>query len=59
MKSIKKIKQYAELLKNSGGIGDDWSPQIADAIQALWKDAGVLKAYERRDKDYQLNDSAK
>ncbi|KAI3632552.1 hypothetical protein MIR68_009658 [Amoeboaphelidium protococcarum] len=32
--------------------------EIADAIKALWTDAGVQKAFARK-KEYQLNDSAK
>jgi hypothetical protein len=39
-------------------MGDDWTLEVANAIQALWKDSGVLKAYERRDREFQLNDTA-
>lgn len=37
---------------------DSLPPQVADAVAGLWKDAGVLDAFERS-REFQLNDSAK
>lgn len=37
--------------------GDTLDAHVADAIQGLWRDAGVRKAFERS-REYQLNDSA-
>lgn len=37
---------------------DSLPPQVTDAVAGLWKDAGVLDAFERS-REFQLNDSAK
>lgn len=37
--------------------GDIMPPTLADAVQGLWTDAGVRKAYQRRN-ELQINDSA-
>ena len=37
--------------------GDVLPPQLAEAIEGLWRDKGVRQAYERRN-ELQLNDSA-
>ena len=37
--------------------GDIMPPTLADAIHGLWTDAGVRKAYQRRN-ELQINDSA-
>eukprot|EP01091_Cochliopodium_minus_P012811 TRINITY_DN3983_c0_g1_i1.p1 TRINITY_DN3983_c0_g1~~TRINITY_DN3983_c0_g1_i1.p1 ORF type:complete len:302 (-),score=49.76 TRINITY_DN3983_c0_g1_i1:98-1003(-) len=50
--------ENAKLIRNTVGTGEDWNINIAEAIQNLWKDSGVQKAYERKDKEFQLNDSA-
>lgn len=36
---------------------DTMPAELAQAVQALWEDAGVRKGYERRN-EMQLNDSA-
>lgn len=38
--------------------GDNLPPEVGNAIDALWKDAGVQECF-RRSREYQLNDSAK
>jgi hypothetical protein len=38
--------------------GDSWSLQVADDIKVLWKDTGILRVYDMRDRKYHLNDSA-
>lgn len=37
---------------------DSLPPQVTDAVAGLWKDPGVLDAFERS-REFQLNDSAK
>lgn len=37
--------------------GDQFPPELADAVAVLWKDSGVQKAFARRN-ELQLNDSA-
>lgn len=37
---------------------DSLPPNVTDALAGLWKDEGVLKAFERS-REFQLNDSAK
>ncbi|WVR07038.1 hypothetical protein IAU60_004077 [Kwoniella sp. DSM 27419] len=37
--------------------GDIFPPRLADAVEELWRDKGVLQAFERRN-ELQLNDSA-
>lgn len=37
---------------------DVFPPDISNAVKALWKDEGVLAAFERS-REYQLNDSAR
>ncbi|KAL9047546.1 MAG: hypothetical protein Q9206_006682 [Seirophora lacunosa] len=38
--------------------GDSLPPEVGNAIDALWKDAGVQQCF-KRSREYQLNDSAK
>lgn len=38
--------------------GDHLPPPVGNAIQALWRDAGVQECF-KRSREYQLNDSAK
>ncbi|KAI4138110.1 MAG: hypothetical protein L6R35_007166 [Caloplaca aegaea] len=38
--------------------GDSLPPEVGNAIDALWKDAGVQECF-KRSREYQLNDSAK
>lgn len=38
--------------------GDPWTTEVGQDIAELWKDEGIQQVYQRRDKDYQLNDSA-
>lgn len=38
-------------------VGKVWNLELADNIQALWKDAGIQKTFDRRS-EYQLDDSA-
>jgi len=35
----------------------DWSPQLLDAVKALWADSGIQSAYKRSN-EFQLSDSA-
>lgn len=35
-----------------------WSPDMGKRIQALWADKGIQTLFERRGKEYQLNDTA-
>lgn len=37
--------------------GDIMPPRLTDAVQGLWADPGVRKAYQRRN-ELQINDSA-
>jgi guanine nucleotide-binding protein G(i) subunit alpha len=37
--------------------GDQFPPELADAVQALWSDRGVQAGFKRRN-ELQLNDSA-
>lgn len=37
--------------------GDSLTPDVTDAVQGLWRDAGVRQCFERS-REYQLNDSA-
>lgn len=37
--------------------GDQFPPRLADAVAGLWRDPGVLQAFDRRN-ELQLNDSA-
>eukprot|EP01117_Protostelium_nocturnum_P012021 TRINITY_DN43_c0_g1_i1.p1 TRINITY_DN43_c0_g1~~TRINITY_DN43_c0_g1_i1.p1 ORF type:complete len:352 (-),score=119.88 TRINITY_DN43_c0_g1_i1:106-1161(-) len=38
--------------------GDAWNAQVAEDIKHLWADEAVKAMYEKRDQNYQLNDSA-
>jgi guanine nucleotide-binding protein G(i) subunit alpha len=38
--------------------GDSLPPEVGNAIEALWKDAGVQECF-KRSREYQLNDSAR
>jgi len=38
--------------------GDSWSIEVATDIRNLWRDKVIRSVYERRDRDFQLNDSA-
>ena len=49
---------WASQLIELPATGDAWSRQIGEAIMALWNDAAIQQAYEQRDKQFQLNDSA-
>eukprot|EP01095_Lingulamoeba_sp_RSL-Kostka_P015521 TRINITY_DN716_c0_g1_i1.p1 TRINITY_DN716_c0_g1~~TRINITY_DN716_c0_g1_i1.p1 ORF type:complete len:351 (-),score=127.78 TRINITY_DN716_c0_g1_i1:215-1267(-) len=48
----------AEKLIGLQSGGDDWSEEVANDIKNLWTDEAVQKAYSKRDKEFQLNDSA-
>eukprot|EP01132_Coremiostelium_polycephalum_P004247 gene4247-5316_t len=49
----------AERIKNRQHLTDEWSSQVGQDIMSLWSDPSIQLAYERRDKEFQLNDSAK
>lgn len=50
-------KKRAEKLSKVANGGDAWSAELAEDIKALWKDPGIQKTYELRDRHFQLNDS--
>lgn len=39
-------------------ITDAWDAELAKKIGTIWNDEGIQKAYQRRDTEFQLNDSA-
>jgi len=45
-------------VRNTSSTGETWSEETADDIRHLWNDGGIQEVYEKRDKEYQLNDSA-
>jgi guanine nucleotide-binding protein G(i) subunit alpha len=50
--------RYQTLMAAPSSIeGDQFPPQLVDAIEALWRDPGVQAAFDRRN-ELQLNDSA-
>ncbi|EGG15756.1 vacuolar sorting protein 35 [Cavenderia fasciculata] len=51
--------EAAERIKKMQPLIDEWTDQTADDAFKLWLDPGIQQVYERRDKDFQLNDSAK
>eukprot|EP01100_Stratorugosa_tubuloviscum_P004750 TRINITY_DN219_c1_g3_i3.p1 TRINITY_DN219_c1_g3~~TRINITY_DN219_c1_g3_i3.p1 ORF type:complete len:355 (-),score=162.00 TRINITY_DN219_c1_g3_i3:251-1315(-) len=51
-------QERAERLSKLFTAGDSWTIEVGQDIKALWQDQAIKKAYEHRDKDYQLNDSA-
>jgi len=51
-------KRRAERLTKVPSGGDAWSTELGEDIKHLWNDQGIRRAYELRDKQYQLNDSA-
>jgi len=51
-------KKIAERLTKVPSGGDAWSTELGEEIKTLWKDSGIQKAYNMRDRYYQLNDSA-
>lgn len=50
-------EKAASVLRLAPGA-EGWSNQAALDVKALWADAAIKKAYERRDSDFHLNDSA-
>jgi len=36
---------------------DCWTPEVGKAIEILWKNSGIRRAFERS-REYQLNDNA-
>lgn len=54
-------KQYASLILEQPDTipGGDLDPQLATAVQVLWKDPVVQKTFKRAGSGYHLNDSAK
>jgi len=51
-------QERADRLAKLPAGGDSFTSEVAEDISALWADRGIQAVYERRDKDYQLNDSA-
>jgi len=51
-------KKHAELLNSIPSGGEAWSQEVGTAIQKLWSDSAIKSAFEKRDREFQLNDSA-
>jgi len=51
-------RRRAENLAKVPPGGDAWSTELGEDIKYLWTDSGIKRAFEMRDKHYQLNDSA-
>lgn len=51
-------KSIAEELAELPSITDAWDADLAKKIGTIWNDEGIQKAYQRRDTEFQLNDSA-
>jgi len=51
------MKRSERLTKVAAGA-DSWSNELGEDIKMLWKDKGIQRTYEQRDKMFQLNDSA-
>lgn len=51
-------RDRAQRIMDLPTTGDAWSKQCGEDIHALWHDGAIQKAYEERDKMFQLNDSA-
>jgi len=51
------LKIAQELLQLPHG-GNVWTPEIGDAIKALWADNAIKNVYQRRDTLFQLNDTS-
>ena len=50
--------RYQTLMTAPSSVeGDQFPPQLVDAIEGLWRDPGVRAAFDRRN-ELQLNDSA-
>jgi guanine nucleotide-binding protein G(i) subunit alpha len=50
--------RYDSIMTSPSQIeGDTMPPTLTDAVHGLWNDAGVRKAYQRRN-ELQINDSA-
>lgn len=56
--STEENAERADRLAKLPAGGDSFTSEVAEDISALWADRGIQAVYERRDKDYQLNDSA-
>ncbi|GAM23235.1 hypothetical protein SAMD00019534_064100 [Acytostelium subglobosum LB1] len=48
-----------ERIKNRQHLTEDWTAEVADDATRLWSDPAIRSVYDRRDKDFQLNDSAR
>ncbi|EFA82892.1 G-protein subunit alpha 6 [Heterostelium album PN500] len=53
------LNEAIERIKNRQHLTDEWNDQVSEDAQKIWADPGIKKTYERRDRDFQLNDSAK
>lgn len=51
-------EKRAERLTKVPSGGDAWSTELGEDIRILWQDKGIQQAYDKRDIDFQLNDSA-
>ncbi|KAF2071921.1 hypothetical protein CYY_006758 [Polysphondylium violaceum] len=45
-------------IKDRNHSNAEWNSQIADDTMHLWNDPSIKSAFEKRDKEFQLNDSA-
>eukprot|EP01133_Synstelium_polycarpum_P020116 gene20116-24121_t len=52
-------QESAIRIKDRSHLTDEWTQQTADDATRLWNDPAIKQVYERRDKDFQLNDSSK
>lgn len=52
------IAERAESVRDLPLGGDGWSAKAAEDIAALWADEGIQETYLKRDKYFQLNESA-
>lgn len=51
-------ERRAERLAKVPSGGDAWSTELGEDIKNLWQDRAIQRAFDRRDIDFQLNDSA-
>ncbi|EGC38864.1 gpaF, alpha subunit of heterotrimeric G-protein [Dictyostelium purpureum] len=51
-------KERADRIMARNHHTDDWSVEIGEDCVHLWSDKAVKKIFEKRDKEFQLNDSA-
>jgi len=50
--------ERAQRIKERNHTTAEWSSQVSDDTMHLWDDPAIKSAFEKRDKEFQLNDSA-